>query len=63
MAEKKLLDNIAMGLTAVGGLNWGLIGVFKFDLVEKIAGASVAPWVYGLVGVAAVWLIIKAFRK
>jgi len=54
-----VLDWIAMVLVIVGGLNWGLVGFFKFDLVAAIFGdmSAVARVVYGLVGLAAIYLI------
>lgn len=51
---------LALVLTIVGGVNWGLIGLFGFDLVAAIFGAGTAAslTVYSLVGVAAVALAI-----
>jgi uncharacterized membrane protein YuzA (DUF378 family) len=39
MAEKNALDWIALILVIVGGLNWGLVGLFQFDLVKAILGS------------------------
>ncbi|MFC2136061.1 DUF378 domain-containing protein, partial [Bacteroidota bacterium] len=36
--EKNVMDWIALVLVIVGGLNWGLVGFFKFDLVAAIFG-------------------------
>jgi uncharacterized membrane protein YuzA (DUF378 family) len=59
MRMKKLgaLDWIALILIIVGGLNWGLVGAFKFDLVAAIFGAMsiVARIVYILVGLSAIY--------
>jgi uncharacterized membrane protein YuzA (DUF378 family) len=46
-------------LVIVGGLNWGLVGIFGFDLVAAIFGAMsiISRIVYTLVGVAAVYMI------
>ncbi len=63
MAEKKsTLDWIALILVIVGGLNWGLIGLFNFDLVEVIFGsvAWLQRLVYILVGLAALWMVNMA---
>ena len=56
------LDLIAATLVLVGGLNWGLVGIAKFDLVAWICGGlefgetnAVSRIVYSLVGVAAVY--------
>jgi uncharacterized membrane protein YuzA (DUF378 family) len=57
----KKLDWLAATLVIVGGLNWGLVGVAKFDLVAWIFGMdfgetnAASRVVYGLVGVAAVY--------
>lgn len=57
----KILNTIALTLLVIGGLNWGLIGLFQFDLVAAIFGGSVGPRsslsniVYLLVGAAALY--------
>jgi uncharacterized protein len=59
----KKLDLLAATLLVVGGLNWGLVAIAKFDLVawifgEDFGGTNVASRiVYGLVGLAAVYAI------
>lgn len=61
-----MLDMIALILAIVGGLNWGLIGLFQFDLVAWIFGgqdALLSRVIYTLVGVAAVWCISLFFRR
>ncbi len=52
---------IAWLLVIIGGLNWGLIGFFQFDLVAEIFGAmsTVARIVYALVGLSALLLLFK----
>ena len=57
---------IALILAIVGGLNWGLIGLFRFDLVAWIFGgqdALLSRVIYTLVGAAAVWCITLFFRR
>jgi len=51
----KSIGLIAFILVIIGGLNWGLIGFFKFDLVAAIFGdmSAVSRAIYGLVGLAA----------
>ncbi len=55
------LDALAAALLIVGGLNWGLVAVAKFDLVAWIFGLDFGQTnvatriVYGLVGLAAVY--------
>ena len=62
---KSAIDWIALILVIVGGLNWGLVGFFNFDLVATIFGAmsTVARVVYAVVGVAALWTIYYVFKK
>lgn len=59
MAEKNVVDWIALILVIIGGLNWGLVGAFGFNLVETLVGSI--PWlettVYVLVGLSAVYTI------
>ncbi len=56
---------IAGTLVVVGGLNWGLLGFFDFNLVSYLLGQwpLVETIVYDLVGLAAVFLIIKSFMS
>ena len=60
-----ILDRIALLLTVIGGINWGLVGIFRFDLVAWICGgqdAIIARIVYPLVGLAALWCVSLLFR-
>lgn len=54
----KTLHMVAFVLLVVGGLNWGLVGLFNFDLVGSIlgTGSALTQLVYVLVGVSAVYL-------
>ncbi|MBN1435600.1 MAG: DUF378 domain-containing protein [Sedimentisphaerales bacterium] len=56
----KTVDVIVWILLAIGGLNWGLVGVFNFDLVAAIFGSMslISRIVYTLVGVSAVYDIL-----
>ncbi len=59
-----MLDKIALILTIIGGVNWGLIGIFQFDLVAWIFGgqsAIISRIIYTLVALAAVWCISLLF--
>lgn len=60
----KSLNVITLVLIIVGGLNWGLIGFFDFNLVAAIFGASswLARIVYALVGISALWQLIPLAR-
>ncbi len=69
MARNKILGNVSMTLTAVGGLNWGLVGVTSlmgksFNLVNYLLGSMpvLENSVYILVGAGTVYLIGKAFK-
>lgn len=58
----KTLDVIAAVLLVVGGLNWGLVGFFQFDLVATIfggQGAILSRVVYGLVGLCAIYQAVQ----
>ena len=60
------MDTIAMILSIIGSLNWGLVALFKFDLVAWIFGgqdAVLSRIIYGLVGLAGLWCITLLFRK
>lgn len=65
MAEKSTLDLVAIVLVIVGGLNWGLVGLFQFDLVQAILGAIpvLQRIVYVLVGIAAGYMIYSVTKK
>ena len=56
----KIIKIIAMILVIVGGLNWGLVGLFNIDLVAAIFGAMsvISRIVYTLVGLSAVYLAL-----
>ncbi|MFC4182737.1 DUF378 domain-containing protein [Saccharococcus thermophilus] len=50
-----VLQRIALFLTIIGAINWGLIGFFQFDLVAAIFGgqnATLARIIYGIIGIA-----------
>lgn len=60
------MDTIALILSIIGSLNWGLIGLFKFDLVAWLFGGQAAVFsriIYGLVGLAGLWCITLLFRR
>lgn len=62
----KIVDRLALILNIIGGINWGLIGLFKFDLVAWIFGgqdAVLSRIIYALVGLAAIWCISLFFRN
>ncbi len=60
-----ILDKIALILAIIGGLNWGSIGLFRFDLVAALFGGQtsmISRIIYALVGLAALWCISLLFR-
>lgn len=60
-----MLDKIALCLTVVGAANWGLVGLFKFDLVAWIFGSQTAVMsriIYTIIFLAGLWCISFLFR-
>lgn len=60
------MDTIALILSIIGSLNWGLVGIFQFDLVAWLFGGQgsvVSRIIYTLVGLAGIWCITLLFRK
>lgn len=61
-----IMDKIALILTIIGALNWGSIGLFRFDIVAWIFGgqdAMLSRIVYTLVALAGIWCISLLFRE
>jgi len=61
-----ILNKIALVLAIIGALNWGLVGLFTFDLVAWICGGSttvVARIIYTLVAIAGVFCISMLFKR
>jgi len=66
MAKKKgmTLYHIAEILLIIGGINWGLVGVFDFNLVSFLLGTGLlANIVYGVVGASGIYLAIEKIRQ
>lgn len=59
----KIIDKIALVLVIIGAINWGLIGIFKFDLVATIFGqmTMISRIIYTLVGISGLWAIKLLF--
>lgn len=60
------MDTIALILSIIGSINWGLVGLFQFDLVAWIFGgqdAVISRIIYGLIGLAGLWCITLLFRR
>jgi uncharacterized membrane protein YuzA (DUF378 family) len=68
MPRKEVLqmwDKLALALLIIGGLNWGLVGIFEFDLVAWLFGGStsiLSRVVYILVAISAIWCSSLLFR-
>ena len=61
-----IMDKIALFILLVGGLNWGLVGLFRFDLIAWAFGGSasvISRILYIIVALAAIWCISLYFRK
>ena len=66
-----MIDRIALILTVVGALNWGTIGIFRYDLVSLLCGEGGVPTpdnllariIYTVVALSGVWCISLLFRE
>lgn len=62
----KVLDRIALVLVIIGALNWGAVGLFRFDCVAAIFGGqavAISRVIYALVGISGLWCITLLFRN
>lgn len=60
------MDTIALILSIIGSINWGLVGLFQFDLVAWIFNGQdsvVSRIIYAVIGLAGLWCISLLFRK
>ena len=60
-----IIDKIALILAIIGGINWGAVGIFKFDAVAYLCGgqtAALSRVIYTLVALSALWCISLLFR-
>ena len=60
-----IMDRIALLLTIIGALNWGSIGLFRFDIVAWLCGGQtslVSRIVYTVVALAGIWCVSLLFR-
>lgn len=61
-----MLDRISLVLVILGAINWGSIGLFRFDIISWIfggQGAAVSRVIYTLVALAGIWCITMLFRQ
>ena len=62
----KIIDRIALILGIIGALNWGIVGLFRFDCVAFLFGGqtgAISRVIYALVGLAGLWCITMLFRE
>ena len=59
----KIVDKIALALVVIGAINWGLIGILNFNLVDAIFGTMsvISRIIYALVGISGLWAIRLLF--
>lgn len=60
------MDRISLILVIIGALNWGSIGLFRFDFVGALFGgqlSSVSRVIFSIVGLAGLWSITLLFRR
>lgn len=59
------MDTVALILIIIGALNWGMIGLFRFDLVKALFGdmTTLSRIIYALVGLGGLWGISLLFRR
>ncbi len=60
------MDTLALILVIIGALNWGLVGLFQFDVIAAVFGgmsAIVSRILYTLVGLGGIWGISILFRR
>ncbi len=61
-----IMDKIALTLAIIGGLNWGSVGIFNFDMVAFLFGGAASAMsrvIYTLVGLSALWCVSLLFRE
>ncbi len=61
-----MFDKICLILSIIGSLNWGLVGLFQFDLVAWIFGGSdtiLARIIYTVIALAGIWCISLLFKS
>ena len=56
----KTIDILALVLLIIGGLNWGLVGIFNFDIVSALfgMGTTMSKAVYALIGLSGLYYVI-----
>ncbi|MBB5263671.1 hypothetical protein HNP82_000769 [Catenibacillus scindens] len=62
--KRNWLDILALLLVIIGGINWGLVGLFRFDLVSFIFGdmSMITRIIFAIVGIAAIYSIVLFWK-
>ena len=61
-----IMDRVALILAIIGGLNWGSVGIFGFDMIAALFGGqsgAISRVIYTVVGLSALWCISLLFRE
>ena len=59
------LQRTALALIIIGGINWGLVGFFEYDVIGAIfggQGTAISRIIYGIVGIAALYSLTLLFK-
>lgn len=57
--EMTAVDKASWILIVIGGLNWGLIGFFNYDFIDRVFSINIARTIYAIVGLAAVYSLYR----
>lgn len=60
------MDRVTLVLSIIGALNWGSVGIFKFDIIAWLCGgmtAGISRVIYTIVGLAGIWCVSLLFRS
>ncbi|HLB52135.1 MAG TPA: DUF378 domain-containing protein [Chlamydiales bacterium] len=65
MKNNRVLDLIAVIILIIGGLNWGLIGLFEWNFIGSVFGyvTTFSRTLYTIIGIAAIYKIINFAKK
>lgn len=61
-----MMDKLALWILLIGGINWGLVGIFQFDLIAWAFGGSasvISRILYIVVALSAIWCISLFFKR
>lgn len=61
-----IMDKLALTLVTIGAINWGSVGLFKFDIVGFLFGGTdsiISRIIFTIVGLAGLWCISILFKK